>query len=91
MARVGATLELARVRKEAAATVRSSEETLRRRTAQFETLLAEAPLGVYLVDDGFRIREVNPAARPFFGDIPDLIGRDFDDVIHIMWPSRLRR
>ena len=30
------------------------------RTAQFATLLNQAPLGVYLVDADFRIREVNP-------------------------------
>jgi PAS domain S-box-containing protein len=41
---------------------------------------------VYLVDDEFRLRLVNPAARPVFGDIPDLIGRDFGEVIHILWP-----
>jgi len=46
--------------------------------AQFETLLNNAPLGVYLVDDDFRIAAVNPVALPTFGDIPDLIGRDFD-------------
>ena len=34
------------------------------RTAQFETLLNEAPLGVYLVDADFCIREVNPIAGP---------------------------
>ena len=26
-------------------------------------------------------------ALPAFGDIPDLIGRDFDEVIHILWPK----
>ena len=85
VARVGAALELARVRRDAAASLRGSEEALRQRTAQFETLVAEAPLGVYLVDDAFRIREVNPAARPAFGGIPDLIGRDFDEVMHRLW------
>ena len=40
MARVAAHLELARVRKEA-------EELMRYRTEQFETLLNQAPLGVY--------------------------------------------
>ena len=55
--------------------------------AQFETLLNEAPLGVYLVDDEFRIAAVNPVALPVFGDIPDLIGRDFDEVIHVLWPK----
>lgn len=63
-------------------------ETLRQRTAQYETLLNQAPLGVYLVDSNFRIRQVNPIALPVFGDIPDLIGRDFDDVTHILWTKQ---
>ena len=62
-----------------------AEDTVRQRTAQFETLLNAAPLGVYLVDADFRIRQVNPTARLVFGDIPDLIGRDFDEVIHRLW------
>ncbi len=40
---------------------------------------------MYLVDADFRIRLVNRAARPVFGDIAELIGRDFDEVIHILW------
>jgi len=55
--------------------------------AQFETLLNEAPLGVYLVDQDFRIAAVNPVAAPVFGDIPGLVGRDFDEVIHLLWPK----
>ena len=55
--------------------------------AQFETLLNEAPLGVYLVDHDFRIAAMNPVARAVFGDIPDLIGKDFDTVIHVLWPQ----
>ena len=62
-----------------------AEQGLRHRTEQFEALLDNAPLGVYLVDADLRIRQVNPVARPVFGDIPDLIGRDFDEVIHILW------
>jgi len=78
-ARVGGALTLARVRREASAALREREQ-------QFETLFAATPLGVYLVDDEFRIRLVNPAARPVFGAIPDLIGRDFAEVIRILWP-----
>ncbi|MBV9120773.1 MAG: PAS domain-containing protein [Chloroflexi bacterium] len=63
-----------------------AEEALRRRTEQFETLLNEAPLGVYLVDADFRIRHVNPTALPVFG-IADLVGRDFGEVMHILWPK----
>jgi signal transduction histidine kinase/ActR/RegA family two-component response regulator len=32
-----------------------------------------------------RIAAVNPVALPVFGDIPDLVGRDFDEVIHRLW------
>ena len=80
LARVQTHLELARVRRDAA-------DALRKRTAQFETLLNEAPLGVYLVDADFRIRQVNPTALPVFGDIPALVGRDFAEVIRILRPS----
>ena len=81
LARVQTHLELARVRKQ-------SEDGLRQRTEQFETLLNVAPLCVYLVDANFRILQINPPARRSFGDIPDLIGRDFNEVIHILWPKQ---
>jgi PAS domain S-box-containing protein len=76
--RIGALLELGHMR-------RRAEAALRRRTAQFETLLNAAPMGVYVIDADFRIIEVNPAARPVFGNMPDPIGRDFDEVVHIIW------
>ena len=81
LARVGALLELTQMR-------RAAEEAFRLRTAQFETLLMEAPLGVYLVDADFRIREANPIAREVFGNPPDLIGSDFDVTIHKLWPQQ---
>src|SRR6202167_4093892 len=80
LARVQTHLEMSQVRKQA-------EQDLRRRSEQFATLLNEAPLGVYLVDSDFRIREVNPTALPVFGSVANLIGRDFDEVIHILWPK----
>lgn len=61
------------------------EEELRQRSAQYKTLLNQAPLGVYLVDSELRIRQLNPIALPLFGNIPGLIGRDFDEAIHILW------
>jgi PAS domain S-box-containing protein len=61
------------------------EEAEKRRAAQYQTLLNQAPLGVYLVDANFRIRDVNPTALKVFGDIPNLIGRDFEEVIHMLW------
>lgn len=66
---------------------RRAEAALRQRSAQFEALLNAAPLGVYLVDAAFRIRQVNPVALAAFGNLPDLVGRDFDEVIRILWPK----
>jgi PAS domain S-box-containing protein len=80
LARVGALLELRHMR-------RTAEEAFRLRTAQYETLLNEAPLGVFLVDADFQIREVNPTARAAFGEIKNLIGEDFDEVVHRLWPQ----
>jgi PAS domain S-box-containing protein len=79
LARVGAHLQMAGMRRE-------TGEALRQRYAQFKTLLDQAPLGVYVVDADFRIREVNPIAASTFGDMPGgVLGRDFDEVIHVLW------
>jgi DNA-binding response OmpR family regulator/two-component sensor histidine kinase len=78
LARVAAHLEIARVRREA-------ERTLRHQKEQFESLLNQAPLGVYLVDADLRIAQVNPIALTVFRDIPNLIGREFDEVVHLLW------
>src|SRR5262245_13412649 len=67
---------------------KKQEIDLQHRTAQFATLLNQAPLGVYLVDADFKIREVNPTAAKVFGVIPNLIGRDFAEVIAILWPKQ---
>jgi PAS domain S-box-containing protein len=79
LACVASQLQLARQRREA-------EQALRYRSEQYETLLNQAPLGVYLVDGDFRIREVNPIALPIFGEIPGgVIGRDLDEIMHLLW------
>lgn len=80
LARVQTHLEMARVRREA-------EEALRRRTEQFETLFNQAPLGCYVVDGDFRLRAMNPTALKAFGDVPDVNGRDFDEVVHLIRPK----
>jgi PAS domain S-box-containing protein len=78
LARVHAHVEATRKR-------RAAEKAIQYRSLQFETLLNQAPLGLYLVDADFRLQEINPTARAAFGDIPGMIGRDFDEVLHILW------
>jgi PAS domain S-box-containing protein len=63
------------------------QEEGRAQTAQFRALFDATPIGVYLVDADFRIRHVNPKAVPVFGDILNVIGRDFDEVLHILRPK----
>jgi len=84
LARVAAHLEMARLRRETSRELQESHD-------RFEALFNAAPIGVYLVDSDLRIVQVNPMARPSFGDIEarlgrDLIGSDFVEVIHILWP-----
>ncbi|HEX3598304.1 MAG TPA: PAS domain S-box protein, partial [Polyangiaceae bacterium] len=62
-----------------------ADTDLRQRSAQFEILLDKAPLGVYLVDADLRIRQVNPAALPAFRQIPELVGRSFEEVMQLLW------
>ena len=80
LARVGAHLQMARLRRESARALHESH-------ARFEALVNGAPIGIYLVDEEMRLRHVNPQARPVFGDIAGLIGSDFVAVIHILWPE----
>src|SRR4051812_35959264 len=65
---------------------RRAEEEARLSHARFEAVLDAAPIGIYVVDAGLRIRQVNPKARPVFGDIEGLIGGDFEEVIRVLWP-----
>ena len=37
-------------------------------------------------DADFRLRDINPIAMAVFGDIPGgILGRDFEEIIHIVW------
>ncbi len=67
---------------------REAAQAVQLRTAQYETLLNHAPVGVYLVDADFRIQEMNPLAAPLFEAIPGgAVGRDFSEVIHLIRDS----
>lgn len=79
-ARVDAQIKLHHTRQEA----KRKQQQI---TAEYETLFNQAPLGIYVLDSAFRIRQVNPLARPVFSRIPDLIGRDFGEAIHLLVPK----
>lgn len=77
LARVEGHVKMHRMRRDA----RIEHERLAK---EYETLLNQAPLGVYVVDPELRIRHVNPVALPVFGDI-SVVGRDLSEVLHILW------
>ena len=76
-------------RKQAEEERERATSALRYTSEQLATLVNTAPLGIYLVDAQFRIREVNPTALAVFGDVPGgMNGRDFDEVIHTLWEKQ---
>ncbi len=65
------------------------EESLWQNAALFLTLIAQAPIGTYVVDAQLRLTQVNAQAMPAFGSVQPLIGRDFDEVVKILWGPEL--
>lgn len=66
---------------------KAEDSRLRRQVATFETLIANNPFGVYLVDADFTLRVVSRGAQKVFENIRPLVGRDFADVLRAIWPE----
>ncbi len=58
---------------------------LRASEGLFSSLVEQAPFGMYVVDAQFRVQQVNRRAMPVFATVKPLIGRDFSEVIRILW------
>jgi len=69
--------------------LREADGLLREREALFSTLIEQSPGGVYVVDDEFRVRHVNPESRAVLASAAPIIGRDFTEVMHIIWGPEL--
>jgi len=68
---------------------RRNEEALRRRSSHFQTVLDRAPLGMYLVDADLKVLQINPTALESLGDVGDVVGRSFADIVRALWPAEL--
>ena len=66
---------------------KEAEEALRRNAETFANLVEQSPLGIYTVDSQFRLRNVSAGAMPAFRNVQPLIGRDFGEVMRILWPE----
>lgn len=60
--------------------------TSRVRTDELEAVINAAPLGIYVVDESFRLSDANPVALAVFGAAHCWLGRDFAELIHSLWP-----
>lgn len=65
------------------------EARLKDNEALFSALIDEAPLGVYVVDSDFRVRQVNPIASPAFRNVEPVIGRNFAEVMRTLWGPQI--
>lgn len=68
---------------------KAAEEVLRRSEVLFHALIQKAPIGVYVVDAGFRLQQANPVAMTVFANVDPLIGRDFSEVMRLIWSARV--
>jgi len=62
-----------------------AESLLRQNEALFSALVEQAPNGVYVVDAQFRLQQINARALPAFAKVEPKIGRDFGEVMEILW------
>ncbi len=64
-----------------------AEERLRSNHDTFFTLIENAPFGLYVVDAQFRLCQVSTASQKVFANVHPLIGRDFAEVLRLIWPE----
>lgn len=56
-----------------------------RQAEAFATLIEQSPFGTYIVDADFRVAHMSAGAMPPFKNVRPLIGRDFAEVVRIIW------
>lgn len=67
----------------------SAEFNVRLNASLFYSLMQQAPLGVYVVDDQFRLQQVNAYAAPAFAKVDSPIGRDFNEIMKTLGGEQL--
>ena len=61
------------------------EQQLRAAHDSFRHLVDHSPFGIYAVDADFRLVLVSDGAQKVFENVRPLIGRDFSEVLRIVW------
>ena len=67
---------------------KAADAALIRSQTTLHELVEQAPFGVYIVDAGFRIAQMNRGSQHgAFANVRPVIGRDFADAMRILWPE----
>lgn len=64
-----------------------AEARLRASHDTFRHLVEHSPFGIYIVDADFRLVQVSAGAQRVFETVRPLLGRDFAEVLRILWPE----
>jgi PAS domain S-box-containing protein len=67
-------------------------ETVTRNERTFSELIERAPYGIYIINSRFRVERANRVSQNgVFRNVKPLIGRDFDEVMRVLWPEEIAR
>lgn len=64
---------------------KKDEARLQRTRDTFNHLIQNNPFGIYVVDSDFRLQQVSLGAQKVFSGVRPLLGRDFAEVLRILW------
>lgn len=64
---------------------RRSQNLLARNAETFTNLVKSNPFGIYVVDADFKLTEVSRGAGKVFAGIAPLLGRDFAEILRVLW------
>ena len=53
----------------------------------FRNLVDRSPFGTYIIDADFRLIQISDGGQKAFANVRPLIGRDFTEVVHAVWPE----
>jgi PAS domain S-box-containing protein len=66
---------------------KAAEDRLRAAHDTFRHLVERSPFGLYTVDADFRLAQVSDGAQKVFENVRPLHGRDFAEVLRLLWPE----
>lgn len=63
----------------------AAERQLQRNHDTFYSLIKDDPFGIYVVDADFRLAVISRGSEKVFANVQPLIGRDFAEILRIVW------